>query len=110
MTTKDYVLGKFTKSELTKIDNTFVKLMVDNGVSENDISQFLKKSGLSNINNIQFLDEEDDEEFLCGDEDDDDLNDDKSDIQTSVSQWFNNASSSKQIVNGEAQKKIHCQY
>ena len=96
---------KQINDEEGEIEESFVKLMVDNGVSENDISQFLKKSGLSNINNIQFLDEEDDEEFLCGDEDDDDLNDDKSDIQTSVSQWFNNASSSKQIVNNDGVQK-----
>ena len=95
---------KQINDEEGEIEESFVQLMIDNGVSENDISQFLKKSGLSNINNIQFSDEED-EDFSCGDEDDDVFDDDKSDISTSVSQWFDNASSSKPIVNNDGVQK-----
>ena len=88
-----------------EIDESFVKLMEDNGISENDISQFLKKTGLSNINDTQFVDDEDN--FPYGDEDDDDLyaDDDDSDNPTSVSQWFNNASTSKQIANNDGIQK-----
>ena len=95
---------KQINDEEGEIEESFVQLMIDNGVSENDISQFLKKSGLSNINNIQFSDEED-EDFSCGDEDDDVFDDDKSDISPSVSQWFDNASSSKPIVNNDGVQK-----
>ena len=77
------------------IDESFIKLMEDNGISKNDISQFLKKTGLSNINDLYF------------DEGDDDLydDDDASDNPTSVSQWFNNASSSKQTMKNEGVQK-----
>ena len=95
---------KDINDEEGEIDESFVKLMEDNGISENDICQFLKKSGLSNINDMQFVDEDDD---LYGDEDDDDLYDDdgESDNPTSVSQWFNNASSSKQNANNDGIQK-----
>jgi len=88
-----------------EIDESFIKLMEDNGISKNDISQFLKKTGLSNINDMQFVDEEDD--FSYGDEEDDVLydDDDKSDNPTSVSQWYDNASSSKRIANNDGIQK-----
>lgn len=81
-----------------EIDESFIKLMEDNGISKNDISQFLKKSGLSDLNDTQFVDDEGD--FSYGDEDDD-----KTDNPASVSQWFNNASSSKQIANNDGIQK-----
>ena len=87
-------------------DESFIKLMEDNGMSKNDISQFLKKTGLSNINDLFF--DEDDDDFYDKEDDYDDLydDDDKSDNPTSVSQWFNDASSSsKSIVNNEGVQK-----
>ena len=87
---------KEINDEEGEIDESFIKLMEDNGMSKNDISQFLKKIGLSNINDLLFDDEDDD---LYDD-------DDKSDNPTSVSQWFNDASSSsKSIVNNEGVQK-----
>ncbi len=87
---------KEINDEEGEIDESFIKLMEDNGMSKNDISQFLKKIGLSNINDLLFDDEDDD---LYDD-------DDKSDNPTSVSQWFNDASSSlKSVVNNEGVQK-----
>lgn len=87
---------KEINEEEGEIDESFIKLMEDNGMSKNDISQFLKKTGLSNINDLLFDDEDDD---LYND-------DDKSDNPTSVSQWFNDASSSlKSVVNNEGVQK-----
>ena len=87
---------KEINDEEGEIDESFIKLMEDNGMSKNDISQFLKKIGLSNINDLLFDDEDDD---LYDD-------DDKSDNPTGVSQWFNDASSSlKSVVNNEGVQK-----
>lgn len=87
---------KEINDEEGEIDESFIKLMEDNGMSKNDISQFLKKIGLSNINDLLFDDEDDD---LYDD-------DDKSDNPTSVSQWFNDAYSSlKSVVNNEGVQK-----
>ena len=87
---------KEINDEEGEIDESFIKLMEDNGMSKNDLSQFLKKIGLSNINDLLFDDEDDD---LYDD-------DDKSDNPTSVSQWFNDASSSlKSVVNNEGVQK-----
>lgn len=87
---------KEINDEEGEIDESFIKLMEDNGMSKNDLSQFLKKIGLSNINDLLFDDEDDD---LFDD-------DDKSDNPTSVSQWFNDASSSlKSVVNNEGVQK-----
>lgn len=96
---------KEINDEEGEIDESFVKLMEDNGVSKNDISQFLKKSGLSNINDLFF--DEDDDDFFDNEDDDDGLydDDDKSDNPTSVSRWFNDASSSKQIANNDGIQK-----
>lgn len=98
---------KKINDEKGEIDESFIKLMEDNGMSINDIRQFFKKTGLSNINDLLF-DDEDDDDFYDKDNDDDDLydDDDKSDNPTSVSQWFNNASSSlKSLVNNEGVQK-----
>ena len=78
---------KEINDEEGEIDESFIKLLEDNGISKNDISQFLKKSGLSNINDL-FYDKEDD--ILNDDDDDDNSYGDESDNPTSVSQWFNN--------------------
>ena len=97
---------KEINDEEGEIDESFIKLMEDNGMSKNDISQFLKKTGLSNINDLLF--DEDDDDFYEKEDDYDDLydDDDKSDNPTSVSQWFNDASSSsKSIVNNEGVQK-----
>ena len=97
---------KEINDEEGEIDESFIKLMEDNGMSKNDISQFLKKTGLSNINDLFF--DEDDDDFYDKEDDYDDLydDDDKSDNPTSVSQWFNDASSSsKSIVNNEGVQK-----
>jgi len=97
---------KEINDEEGEIDESFIKLMEDNGMSKNDISQFLKKTGLSNINDLLF--DEDDDDFYDKEDDYDDLydDDDKSDNPTSVSQWFNDASSSsKSIVNNEGVQK-----
>ena len=91
---------KEINDEEGEIDESFIKLMEDNGMSKNDISQFLKKIGLSNMNDLLF--------DLLFDDEDDDLydDDDKSDNPTSVSQWFNDASSSlKSVVNNEGVQK-----
>ena len=91
-----------------EIDESYVQLLLDNGVSENDISQFLKKMGLSNINEVQFSDDDEDD-YTFNDEEDDD--EDRSGSEESynpisVSQWFNDAdSSSKQVVNNDGIQK-----
>lgn len=94
---------KEINDEEGEIDESFIKLMEDNGISKNDISQFLKKAGLSNINDLLF---DEDDVFYDEDVNDDFSDDDRSDNPTSVSQWFNNASSSsKSIVNNEGVQK-----
>ena len=91
-----------------EIDESYVQLLLDSGVSENDISQFLKKMGLSKINEVQFSDDDDDD-YTFNDEDDDDeenYGNKESYNPTSVSQWFNDAeSSSKQAVNNDGIQK-----
>lgn len=89
-----------------EIDESYVQLLLDNGVSENDISQFLKKMGLSNINEVQFSDEDDDDDLYDNDDEEDDYGDKESYNPTSVSQWFNDAdTSSKQVANNEGIQK-----
>ena len=87
-----------------EIDESYVQLLLDNGVSENDISLFLKKMGLSNINEVQFSDDDEDD-YTFNDEDDEDDEDDMS-APSSVSQWYNDASSSSKpaVYNGGVQK------
>ena len=91
-----------------EIDESYVQLLLDSGVSENDISQFLKKMGLSKINEVQFSDNDDDD-YTFNDEDDEDednYGNKESYNPTSVSQWFNDAeSSSKQAVNNDGIQK-----
>lgn len=88
-----------------EIDESYVQLLLDSGVSENDISQFLKKMGLSKINEIQFSDDHDDD-YTFNDEDEDNYGNKESYNPTSVSQWFNDAeSSSKQAVNNDGIQK-----
>ena len=90
-----------------EIDESYVQLLLDSGVSENDISQFLKKMGLSKINEVQFSDDDDDD-YTFNDEDDDEDNygNEESYNPTTVSQWFNDAeSSSKQVVNNDGIQK-----
>ncbi len=87
-----------------EIDESYVQLLLDNGVSENDISLFLKKMGLSNINEVQFSDDDEDD-YTFNDEDDEDDEDDMS-APSSVSQWYNDASSSsKPAVYNEGVQK-----
>ena len=84
-----------------EIDESYVQLLLDNGVSENDISQFLKKMGLSNINEVQFSDDDEDDYTFNDEDDEDDMS-----APSSVSQWFNDAeSSSKQAVNNDGIQK-----
>ena len=99
-------LQEIDKNE-AEIDESYIKLLADNGISENDISQFLKKMGLSNINDIQFFDEETDESDYDEYDDDKDIDiEDREHIPSSVSQWFNDASSSfKQSINNEGIQK-----
>ncbi len=91
-----------------EIDESYVQLLLDSGVSENDISQFFKKMGLSKINEVQFSDDDDDD-YTFNDEDDEDednYGNKESYNPTSVSQWFNDAeSSSKQAVNNDGIQK-----
>ena len=87
-----------------EIDESYVQLLLDNGVSENDISLFLKKMGLSNINEVQFSDDDEDD-YTFNDEDDEDDEDNMS-APSSVSQWYNDASSSsKPAVYNEGVQK-----
>lgn len=87
-----------------EIDESYVQLLLDNGVSENDISQFLKKMGLSNINEVQFSDDDEDDYTFNDDEEDDD-NDERS-APSSVSEWYCDAySSSKPVANNEGIQK-----
>ena len=91
-----------------EIDENYIQLLLDCGVSENDIAQFLKKMGLSKINEVQFSDDDDDD-YTFNDEDDEDednYGNKESYNPTSVSQWFNDAeSSSKQAVNNDGIQK-----
>ena len=87
-----------------EIDESYVQLLLDNGVSENDISQFLKKMGLYNINEVQFSDDDEDD-YTFNDEDEDDDVDEIS-APSSVSQWYNDtSSSSKPVANNEGIQK-----
>ena len=86
-----------------EIDESYLQLLADNGISENDFGQFLKKMGFSKINEIHFCDE------TCSYSNDDEsesYDNEESDNPTSVSQWFNDAdASSKQVVNNEGIQK-----
>ena len=90
-----------------EIDESYVQLLLDSGVSENDIAQFLKKMGLSKINEVQFSDDDyDDYTFNDEDDDEDNYGNEESYNPTTVSQWFNDAaSSSKQVVNNDGIQK-----
>ena len=82
-----------------KIDESYLQLLADNGISENDISLFFKKVGLSKINEVQFSDED----FYGNDDEDEDK---ESYNPPSVSQWFNDADiSSKQVATNEGVQK-----
>ena len=84
-----------------EIDESYLQLLVENSISKNDISQFLKKMGLSKINEMQFLDEDD---FYC--DNDEDYDNEKSYNTTSISKWFNDADIfPKQVVNNEGIQK-----
>ena len=75
-----------------EIDESYLQLLADNGISENDISQFLKKMGFSKINEIQFREDKD---YSYGDNNEDvNRNGEESYNPTSFSQWYNDASSS----------------
>ena len=82
-----------------EIDESFVKLLTDNGLSENDIALFARKNGLSKIADVQFSDdEEDDEEYDSYDMDEDEMSDRDGNRHQSatvfnVSQWYNHVSS-----------------
>lgn len=80
------------------IDESFVQLLKDNGISYNEISQFLKKMGLTEINDIHFSNKE--EEANNNKE-----AENATENTTSFSQWYNNAAISKQIVNNEGIQK-----
>ncbi len=85
-----------------EIDESYVQLLSDNGVSENDVSVFLKKAGLTNINESQFSDED---SYSCTDDDDDEF-DNEAEGASSVAQWYNNASaSSNSTVNNDGVQK-----
>ena len=89
-----------------EIDESYLQLLADNGISENDLSLFLKKVGLSKINEVQFSDEDDDVDLYDNDDEEDDNGDKESYNPTSVSQWFNDAdTSSKQVANNEGIQK-----
>ncbi|NLV52585.1 MAG: DUF3883 domain-containing protein [Bacteroidales bacterium] len=89
-----------------EIDESYVQLLIDNGISENDISLFLKKMGLTKINEVQFSDEEDDDDYFGNDDEEDDYDDKKSYNPTSVTQWFNDAdTSTKPVANNEGIQK-----
>ena len=98
---------KDINDEEEEIDESYVQLLLDCGVSENDISQFLKKMGLSKINEVQFSDDDNDD-YTFNDEDDDEdcYGNEESYNPTTVSQWFNDAeSSSKKVVNNDGIQK-----
>ena len=89
-----------------EIDESYIQLLADNGVSKNDISLFLKKMGLSNINEIQFYDDKDVDYSFSDDDKKGNYHDEESDSPSSVSQWYTNASSTpKQVVNNEGLQK-----
>ena len=89
-----------------EIDESYLRLLADNGVSENDISLFLKKIGMSKINEVQFSDEDDEDDFYGKNDDGNDYEAEESNNPTSVSQWFNDAdTSSKQVVNNDSIQK-----
>ena len=89
-----------------EIDESYVQLLIDNGISENDISLFLKKMGLTKINEVQFSDEENDDDYFGNDDEEDDYDNKKSYNPTSVTQWFNDAdTSTKPVANNEAIQK-----
>ena len=89
-----------------EIDESYLQLLADNGISENDISQFLKKTGLSKINEVQFSDEGDDNDFYDNNDDEDNYDNKKTYNPTSISQWFDDAdTSSRPVANNEGIQK-----
>lgn len=81
-----------------RIDESFVQLLKDNGISNNEISQFLKKMGLKEINDIQFSYKE---EEVTNNK----VGGNSTETTSSFSQWYNNAVISKHIVNNERIQK-----
>ena len=78
------------------IDESYIQLLLDCGLSGNDISQFLKKMRLSKINELQFFDDEDGDEYTFNDDDNDTT------APWSVSQWYNDVdSSSMHVINND---------
>ena len=80
-----------------KIDDSFLQLMIDNGISNKDIGLCLKKLGMNNLFELQF-NEEIPEESVSDDSDSDRPS-------TSVRNWFNaNSSSSSVPTSSNVQK------
>lgn len=77
-----------------RIDESFIQLLNDNGVSKNDIRLFLKRTKLTNIDNIQFSNEDKGEHNNRIDET-------PAENTSIVSQWYDSAANSKQTVNNE---------
>ena len=89
-----------------EIDESYLQLLTDNGISKNDISLFLKKMGMSKIYELQFSDENEADNFYCVDNYKDNCDNEESYNPTSVSQWFNDADVySKQIARNEGIQK-----
>jgi len=70
-----------------EIDESFLQLMIDNGISFNDIGLCIKKIGIDNLYEQQFSEE-------VPSNDDDDFHDDEEGIPSEVRDWFNGSSTS----------------
>jgi len=70
-----------------EIDESFLQLMIDNGISFNDIGLCIKKIGINNLYEQQFSEE-------VPSNDDDDFDDDEEGIPSEVRDWFNGSSTS----------------
>ena len=73
-----------------KIDDSFVQLLADNGMLQNEIGNFLEKQGFKSLRSRQFANEEPKPAFSGNEETESEF--------SSVADWFNRVSTSKPAV------------
>lgn len=88
-----------------EIDDSFVQLIMDNGVSYSDIGLCLKKLGLNDIYEIQFNEDFPDDTDKDDDVDDNiDMENDSTGTYSNVRDWFHASSSPSKITSSGIQK------
>lgn len=79
------------ESEGKSIDESYIQLLLNNGLKENEIAHFFKKQGLSQVYNVQLPD---DTKIQTNKEEE---SDDNGDVQN-VIEWFNDMSSQTSLI------------